>query len=128
MKRVLILVAAVALPCSLSGCGGDTRSSLMKQLVATVNEVADTLATIKDQASAEAAKPKLKALGERYRDIDKRGKALKEPTPEEKTALEKEYAEPLKSAYGRLLSEMLRVAFVPGGKEALQEMGEIKRN
>ena len=75
MKRVLGTAVVVVLLGSLSGCG-DSHDSILNQQVQTAKEIADTLSSIKDKASADTAKPKLKVLGDRWRDLKKRADAL----------------------------------------------------
>jgi hypothetical protein len=86
---------------------------------AIYNEVTGILVTIKDKASAEAAKPKLKAAGEKLRKhLEEALKTLdptKLPTAPE-TALKK-----LKEAHEKMGVEMERVAGVEGGPDAIKE-------
>ena len=125
MKKVAFAVVALFPLFALSGCGKDNYESLRKQQVATVKEAADLLATIKDKETAEKAKPRLKQLGDRWRDLQKRMDALPSPSAEEEARTKRLYEDEFNGARGRFLAESIRVAFVPGGKEALQEMGEI---
>jgi len=68
MKAMLALtvVAALLLCC---GCGGDSHESLAAEAVSTNKDLLATLETVKDEASAKAAKPKLKSLVEKMNDM-----------------------------------------------------------
>jgi hypothetical protein len=122
MKKTL-LALAVLLP--LSGCGRDNFESLRKQQVATAKEAADLLSIIKDKETADKAKPRLKQLGDRWRDLQKRMDALPSPSAEEELRAKRLYEDEFEGAKTRFVKEYLRVLFVPGGKEALDEIGEI---
>ena len=62
----------------------------MQELVENLNAVTEVLASIQDDASAQAALPKLVPLCKRQREIWKAIKGLGNPTPEvEKTLAEK---------------------------------------
>jgi hypothetical protein len=62
----------------LAGCDNHyaTRMALTKRATAATKETADLLATVRDQASAAAAAPKLKDLTARMRTIDEEFEAL----------------------------------------------------
>src|SRR5262245_59068771 len=66
--RRLIFVLAL----TLAGCGGNNYESLRKQQVDTVNEALQVLGEVRDAPSAAKARPRLKALGEKWRDLDAR--------------------------------------------------------
>ncbi len=117
--------AALFVLVMLSGCGRDSFESLRKQQVETLREAADTLGTIKDADSAAKAKPKLKQLGDRWRDLEKRLDATaKTPADEDKS---KPLTDELNTLVVRYLAEAVRVTFVPGGQDALKEIGEVKK-
>jgi len=108
-----------------SGCG-DSHESLTKQSISITTEAADVLSSIKDPASADAAKPKLKELGERWRDNQQRRAALKKIAVKELTRLEREYGAQSQAAVKRYLAEVVRVKTVDGGEEALRELGDVQ--
>lgn len=125
MKKALFGLVAVFPILALSGCGKESFESVRKQQTATVKEAADLLATIKDKESAEKAKPRLKQLGERWRDLQKRMDALPSPSAEEEARTKRLYEDEFQGAKARFGKQWLRVLLVPGGKEALDEIGEI---
>jgi hypothetical protein len=116
MKRRLTALTLGLFLAGLSGCG-DTHDSLAKQQIATLNEMADILATVK---------PKLKALAEKARDLKARSDKLGKLSEEEKKKLQEKYQKDSEAATKRVLSEVQRVATVPGGPEALKDLGEVK--
>jgi hypothetical protein len=59
--------------------------------VETVKEAADLLGTIKDKETADKAKPRLKQLGDRWRDLEKRRDALPSPSAEEEARTKRLY-------------------------------------
>src|SRR5262245_50719842 len=110
----------------LAGCNRNSFESLRKRQVETVTEALHVLTDIHDRDPAEKARPTLKQLGERWRDLDTRISALTDVSPEEQ-ARAKPLSDQLDSLIARYLGEAIRVAFVPGGKEALAEIGEVKK-
>jgi hypothetical protein len=124
MRQVLVAGVLVLL-IACSGCGRDSYSSLRKQQAETAREAVDVLASIKDAESAKEARPKLQRLGNRWRDLEKRMEALPAPSAAETEAAKP--AEDEMTGIGlRYIGQSVRVAFVPGGKEALAELAEIK--
>jgi hypothetical protein len=109
----------------VTGCS-DSHESLTRDAIAIMNETADVLATIKDSASADAAKSKLKGLGERWRDNHQRRAAKKSIAAKELVRLEKHYGAQTEAATKRYLAEVLRVRKVDGGEEALRELGDVQ--
>jgi hypothetical protein len=119
--------AALALLLLASGCS-DSQESLTKEAIAIMNDTADVLATIKDGASADAAKQKLKELGERWRDNHQRRAAKKSIATKELARLERQYGAQTEAATKRYLAEVVRVRKVDGGEEALRELGDVQPN
>lgn len=121
MKRLALLLVLLL----VTGCG-DSPESLTRDSIATLNEVADVLATVKDRRTADAARPTLRQLGERWRDLQKRAGAVKQPTAGESKALQERYRPEMEAAMKRYFAEVQRLLQVPGGPEALRELGEVK--
>jgi hypothetical protein len=119
MKTVLAPVLAALL---LVGCASDDAESLVKQTISALEETSQALSTVKDEASAQAAAPRLKALAERRRKIEEKMAAVKTPPPAEQAELQKKYAQPLAAATTRLMQEAMRVSNVPGGRAAIDAM------
>ena len=120
MKKTLASAALAAL--LVAGCASDDAESMVKQTIAALDETAQVMATVKDEESAKAAVPRLKALAERRRKIEEKMTAVKTPPPAEQAELQKKYAQPLSAATTRLMQEAMRVSNVPGGRAAIDAM------
>lgn len=126
MKHAAWLAVALTVP-ALTGCGRESHDSLRKQQTQTVTEAAAALAAATDSATVEAARPKLKTVSERWRDVEKRQGALPVPTPEQAAELQRKYEAELTAARQRFADEAVRVAALPGGKQTLDEVGDIAK-
>lgn len=88
-----------------------------------LNEAADILGTVKDQASADAAKPKLVNVGQKLAKLrrelgmEKAGEELKE---KDKKAIDE--------AGQRLLRESFRVSLLPGGRNLIMEFDRAMKS
>lgn|SRR5262245_16706316 len=122
MRSVIVLCFCALL--FLNGCS-DSHESLTVEAIQILKETADVLSGIKDSASAEAAKPRLKELGGRWRNNQQR-RAKKPVKARELAKLEREYGAQLESAMKRYFEQVLRVKRVDGGEDALRELGEVK--
>jgi hypothetical protein len=121
--------AIVTLPLALgllllSGCG-NPHEARATEAIAILGSIADELSKITDAASAEAAKPRLAELGDRWRDNDRKQVKLKPPTTREMAALVKKYGAQFESANSRYDSERSRVKKIEGGPEALAALGNL---
>src|SRR6516165_5103980 len=83
MRRILWAGLALLFLCGGSGCMLNKRVLLTKQLIAVLNEFSDVLSLIRDKETAEDAKPKLKALGDRVKEIAEEAGKLEQPRKEE---------------------------------------------
>jgi len=81
----------------------------MRELVENLNAVTGVLASIQDDASAQAALPKLVPLCKRQREIWKVIKGLGNPTPEVEKALAEEYRPRAHAAMQKLEAETQRL-------------------
>jgi hypothetical protein len=120
MKKMLALPILLGL--LAAGCASDDAESMVKQTVSAMDETAQVLSTVKDEASAKAAAPQLKALAEKRRKIEEKMATVKTPPPAEQAELQKKYGTRLNEATTRLMQEAMRVSNVPGGKVALDAM------
>jgi hypothetical protein len=120
MKKTLALPVLVAL--LAVGCASDDAESLVKQTITAMDETTQAMATVKDEASAQAAVPRLRALAERRKKIEEKMATAKAPPPAEQVELQKKYAARLSEATTGLLQEAMRVSTVPGGRIALDAM------
>ena len=130
---------AVVLALVLAGCGGKEEAGapapppppkasggehedVMKSMVAVFGDYAATLATVKDKATAEAAKPKLQGLALRMQAVQKRMEALGEPPEAEKQRLKEKYETAMAEATQKMMAESMRVAMTPGANDVLREV------
>lgn len=120
MKKTLALPVLVAL--LAVGCASDDAESLVKQTITAMDETTQAMATVKDDASAQAAVPRLRALAERRKKIEEKMATVKTPPPAEQAELQKKYAARLNEVTTGLMQEAMRVSTVPGGKAALEAM------
>jgi hypothetical protein len=117
---VILLSCALAAP-----AGQETKASLedvLKDMVATMERMTSSLAGIKDEETAKAARPELSKAADHFVSIRKKAETLKPPTKEEKDRLEKEFRPKLVDATKKLFGEIGRVGKVPGGKEVLRDI------
>jgi hypothetical protein len=120
MKKILALPVLVAL--LAVGCASDDAESLVKQTITAMDETAQAMATVKDEPSAQAAVPRLRALAERRKKIEEKMATVKTPPPAEQAELQKKYAARLSEVTNALMQQAMRVSTVPGGKAALEAM------
>ena len=120
MKKTLALPVLVAL--LAVGCASDDAESLVKQTITAMDETTQAMATVKDDASAQTAVPRLRALAERRKKIEEKMATVKTPPPAEQAELQKKYATRLAEVTNSLMQEAMRVSTVPGGKAALEAM------
>jgi len=124
----LALVGGLLVLTLLGGCSGSRKlEDRQRELIDTMNEFADTLATVKDEASAKAAKPKLEATAEKLHKLhDEYKEAMAgESKPAKGVAsadkLDKNTSDMI-AATQRYAAEMKRLQRVPGGMELMKEV------
>lgn len=106
----------------LTGCARPAEALISRQ-VAILDETAETLATITDDASAQAAAPKLADLQHELNGLVPQVKALK-LTDKAKKELEDEHRKELEAALQRYQTQLARVVELKlnvGGLSELQE-------
>jgi hypothetical protein len=113
----------VSLVLLTSGCGRGTptHESLTQDMIGMMNEQADVLAAVKDEASANAAKPKLEALAEKAKAMKQAADKLGEPVKEVEEQLRKKFEPEMQKVAQRVMSEMMRIMSQPALKQALQD-------
>jgi hypothetical protein len=90
MKKVLTLGFSLVLLCGLSGCGGSAAESILKEQLGLMNDITGYMETIKDDASADAAMPKIEKAIQRMKELEDKLKTIKMPSGEKKR-LEDQY-------------------------------------
>ena len=114
------LVAGLLILAACNG-GSPTYESVTEDMISMMEEQADILATITDEASFEAAKPKLDALKEKADTLKAATEKLGDPSKDVEEQLKKKYEPRLKEVSQKLMKEstivMLQVLVVQ--KEAI---------
>jgi hypothetical protein len=104
MKKLVGMGIALVVLSALAGCsGGGGAESLMNEQIKTMNELSGVLEGIKDDASADAAVPKLEKLALQIKELDKKGKDIK-VSADEKKKLEEKFKGQLEEAVKRLMA------------------------
>ena len=120
MKHLLAL-ASVVLLLSLSGCN-DSHEAVAGDSVSTMKEMTSILEGVKDQASAQSAKPKLKALMEKMESISQRQAKLAAPTEAEIKAMDAKYGKEMEEVARKWQAQVMRVMFDPKIGPELQDI------
>jgi cytochrome c556 len=106
---VLVLSAVV-----LSGCDSKpTHESVMKDMVGKMKELVAVLEGVKDEASAESAKPKLQALSKEMKELEVTASKLPKASDEEEKRLREKYQPELEAIQPKLGAQMIRIATDP---------------
>jgi len=84
----LLLIGLIVLIIYMLGGGGDSHNAVAKDFVSILKESTAILETVKDEASAKAAAPKIDALAE---SVNTRYKALSKLQHAETVSLDKEH-------------------------------------
>ena len=86
-----------------------------------MEEMTTILATVKDKASAEAAKPKIEALGKRMEASKKRMDEVDKPDEAKEKALKEKYEERMKGIMEKMMKENRRVMMNPEFRKILSD-------
>ena len=108
-----IIVAGAALSGALSGNADD----VMEEMVKAMREIGDTLDTIQDEASAQAAKPRLEQGVGKLQEINERAAKVRVTKSEDERITQK-YQPKLNELQQRFLNAGLRLRGVPGALRA----------
>lgn len=110
IRKSLGIVTMLAVAITLTGCGGDTHESLMKEMIGQMKAMVDAMKSVKDKESATAQVSAFKAIGDKMKDIKTRvDKLPKLSTAEENTLQEKLKGE-MEPIMKDLMTETFRVA------------------
>lgn len=121
MKRYLLTLAVICSLLLCSGCG-DTYESLAEESVSVMKQLLATLESVKDGASARAAKPKLQALDEEMKDIEKRMSALGTPSEADIEALDASIGKEMEELSMKISEAMMRIMF---NEEIQKELADL---
>jgi hypothetical protein len=127
----------LAVSCWLMGCvlagaqpgGPPTKDpsyeEIIQQMLAALEQMTKVLVAVKDEPSAEAARPNLKQAAGKFLVVRKQSEQLKTPDLKQKDQIEKKYHKPLAEAVQKFRSEIRRVQDIPGGLALLKELDEV---
>jgi hypothetical protein len=123
MKRVAMGLA-VSIVLLASGCGRkmSEHEVLMRELIAIGNQTADILATITDEASASAAKPKLIDLRERKYALRRTIRELGAPPKDLEERFKDEFNSEDQKINKRVKAEKKRIKSMPGMGSVLNDV------
>ena len=122
MKKVAGLSVVALLCCALPGRAADTFDDVIKDMIKSTKQLVEVLATVKDEASAKAAKPKLEKMGKEIQAIQARAKKLGDPSKEEKEKLEKKYKPELDPLFKKMFAELVRIQSNPATAKVLKDI------
>jgi len=103
------------------------REAIRKRQIETAKEGADLLESIKDKAAADAAKPQVAALVERWNSVEKMHEMLPKSTPEQDAELVKKHGDEWNGIRTRFAFQILRLNAAPWAREVLQPLSQIKK-
>jgi hypothetical protein len=133
MKRLAAILLSILALAAARGLGqespkGEAKApfeEVVKQMIATMDSLTTTLATIRDEESAKAAQAHLRKAADKWQLVKKNADKLPPPEKQEKDRLAKEYKPKLEQAQKKLFGEVARVSAVPGGRAALLEIRAV---
>jgi hypothetical protein len=121
MRKLLGIGLALFIVCGFSGCGSGGPEAQVKEMISLLNQLSDALESIKDDASADAAIPKIESIAEKLSALGKRMKEEK-PSKEEDKRLQEKYQKEVMDAQQRMQKAIVSAALkAPGKAMKLQE-------
>lgn len=125
MKSLSITVA-LGICFVLVGCK-KTHEDVMKGSLSCVKEMTDVMKTVKDEASAKAAAPKIKAIADRMKALGEEAKKMSEPSKEEAQRLKEKYEPQMKEAMSAFMGEVMRITMDSKLSAAKDAFGEASK-
>jgi hypothetical protein len=121
-SRITLTLTALCLALA-TGCDrAPTPDSVMEDSVTVMEDLSKTLATVKDEASANAAKPKIKELSDKMKTLKEQADKMPKPAKEKEEELKKKYEDRMTKAMMSMVSEGMRISMDPKLKAAVGEM------
>ena len=113
-----------------SGCSKPTHESVQKDRIGKINELTAILKSITDEASANAAVPKIKAVGEEMKALNQKADALPKLSPDEqKTLAQKQEREALDAQSGmtkEIARLMMNPALIKPISDAMKDLADTR--
>jgi hypothetical protein len=113
MKRLISLPIVSMLLFVATGCGGDTHESLAAETMPVMRDMVATLGTVKDEASAKSAKPKLEAIAKKMKSINERRTKLPAATEADMKAMLDKYGTEMEELQQKMIPAMMAIQFDP---------------
>jgi hypothetical protein len=110
--RIRMIAAAAAL-LAVAGCGGSSHERLVREQLEALEEAAAVLGTMRDGASAAAARPKLQAILKRLKDQHERAQALPPLSPEARNDLAQKHEQASREVLDKLAAAARQAQAVP---------------
>jgi hypothetical protein len=123
--RLAAATLALTMPFTLVSCG-DSPEKVTVDTISVMNKLGDTLGEISDKASAEAAKDKLKSIGEEAKAIKARMDKIGKPTGDTREKLEEKYKTEMEAAMEKMSAAAMKV--IAAGPEAVQVLQGAMEN
>jgi hypothetical protein len=121
-----VLLASVCLGLDSRAGERPPYETIVKDMLATVEDITDILAAITDkEGSAEAATPKLKTAADKLLQLRKQAAEVKQPDKTEKDRLAREYAPKFELAVKKMREQTIRVKGIPGGDAAVETLAVL---
>ncbi len=105
---VIVLLGACATLPGVKAGGKAAFDDVVKQMLETMDSLTTTLATVRDEESAKAARPELRKAAAKWQGIETKAKNVPPPNREEKDRLAKQYKTKLEEAQKKLFGEVAR--------------------
>lgn len=112
MNRIVTLLVMISLCFVAAGCG-DSHEKVAADSIPVLRDMAATIETIKDEASAKAAKPKLEAIAKKMKSLKERRNKLPAPTEADIKAMLEKYGDEMEAIQRRMLAGMMTIQFDP---------------
>ena len=114
MIKKLTIAALMLSLMPLVGCGpSDPHEKAIVEMMECMEEMTEILAGVTDKASAEAAKPKLKAVNDRMTASKKNMDEIGKPDEAKEKMLKEKYEGRMKEMMPRMMKESMRVMMNP---------------
>jgi hypothetical protein len=125
MRRVLFASGSVLFLCVALAGAGENADMLTQEIIKQMNNTADVLTAIKDKASADSARPKLRDIAGKMKTLKEKADKFK-TTKAQQAELQKKYKTQIEAAQKRLVAEAIRLQTVDGAADALKELEAVK--
>ncbi len=98
----------------------------IEAFIKALNKTGDLLATVKDKASADKAKPELKKAAAEMKKLKAESDKLGKPTDEQAAELTKKHKKGVETAAVKLTTELIRLSRAEYAKDVLKEFKQAE--